>query len=243
MNSIGPYCAFVEPSIPQPAVLPFAATWLFILAVFGVFLWWATDAIRRDTEQKKHVACVKTSLEDTLGCMKNTIEGLEQKITEMDTKFEDTVARNLAQITELKSIVSILAAEQVLQLNARTGQSMKAKMFNLNLQYYRGADYTHNQRLVTRLIELDLEVEDAATLVQRMGTEYTVYCGGAAHDMEHYTIDTEPNGVGQRPRSATTMEKRRARGEPILKRERQNLAILEATESSLTALNDFLAKP
>jgi hypothetical protein len=63
MNSISPYCAFVEPSIPQPAVLPFAATWLFILAVFSVFLWWATDASHREADMEQNVTYVKTTLE------------------------------------------------------------------------------------------------------------------------------------------------------------------------------------
>lgn len=63
MNSISPYCAFVEPSIPQPSMMPFATTWLFILAVFGVFLWWATDVSHRETDMEQNVTYVKTTLE------------------------------------------------------------------------------------------------------------------------------------------------------------------------------------
>ena len=61
MNSISPYCAFVEQ--PHVTVLPFAATWIGILTVFGVFLWWATDATHREADMEQNVTYVKTTLE------------------------------------------------------------------------------------------------------------------------------------------------------------------------------------
>lgn len=80
MNSISPYCAFVEPSIPQPAVLPFAATWLFILAVFSVFLWWVTDASHREADMEQNVTYVKSTLEGMRAVVEENVKEVKASL-------------------------------------------------------------------------------------------------------------------------------------------------------------------
>jgi hypothetical protein len=59
MNSV---IAFTE-TYSQPSVEPFIKTWLFNLAVFGVFLWWAMNVANRDDEMEQSVTYMKATLE------------------------------------------------------------------------------------------------------------------------------------------------------------------------------------
>lgn len=77
MNSLT--CAFVEP-VPQPSIMPFAATWLFILAVFGFFLWWATDSANREAEMEKSVVYVKETLEGMRTIVEENVTGVKESL-------------------------------------------------------------------------------------------------------------------------------------------------------------------
>ncbi len=155
--NITPYCAF-EPVAPHPSALPFAATWLFILTVVGVFFYWATEVAHHEAITEQSLKDVKATLEGMRGLeqkitemdtvLKDTVGGLEQKITEMDTRLKETVAHNHAQITELKNIVSILAGEQLVQLNMRCGLSFKG----MNIRAPGGEPATEHDRQLADIV-------------------------------------------------------------------------------------------
>lgn len=110
MNSISPYCAFVEPSIPQPSVLPFAATWLFILAVFSVFLWWATDASHREADMEQNVTYVKTTLEG----MRTIVEENVKEVKASLDVLKEVTAENPRQ-TAMARALDMFLEERIKQ--------------------------------------------------------------------------------------------------------------------------------
>jgi hypothetical protein len=156
-------------------------------------------------------------------------------------KIKEMAAAQQAQITELKSIMTILAAEGVMALNGRTQPLFHAKIFMPGyVQMEEQRSPANRQKIAVRAIELDIEEPDAAILRRRLFEE-GVAVGSQIGGPEGYKINLEEEMVQPKfARSSTTMEERRRRAEPILKRERHNLAVLEATEQNLAALNRFL---
>lgn len=158
-------------------------------------------------------------------------------------KIHDMAVAQQTQITEMKSIIKIMAAEGVMTLNGRTQALFHTKIFRPDqLQFEAPLGYVNQQRMRVRAIELDIEEPDAIALRRRL---YEEGIAAGLHEQcngpHGYVINLEEEGVHPKfARSSTTMEERRRRAEPILKRERQNLAILDATEQNLLTLNRFL---
>jgi hypothetical protein len=91
MNSLMPYCAFVEPL--EPSMLPFATTWLFIITVLGIALWWATDVINREAELEQSIKTVKT----TVDSMDIIVKGSLLEVVESLNVLKETTANNPRQ--------------------------------------------------------------------------------------------------------------------------------------------------
>ena len=105
MNTLAPYCAFVEPS-----VRPFAATWLFILAIFGVFLWWATDSAHREAEMEKSVVYVKETLEGMRTIVEENVTGVKESLDVL----KETTANN-PRLTAMARALDMFLEERVKQ--------------------------------------------------------------------------------------------------------------------------------
>jgi hypothetical protein len=88
-----PYCAFVEPVPLEPSMLPFATTWLFILAVLSIALWWATDVLNREAELEQSIKTVKTSVDS----MDGIVKGALLEVVESLNVLKETTADNPRQ--------------------------------------------------------------------------------------------------------------------------------------------------
>lgn len=91
MDSLTPYCAFVEPL--QPSHSLFDTTWLFILAVVSLFLWWATDVHNREVELEESIKTVKT----TLDRMDVIVKGSLMEVVESLNVLKEVTANNPRQ--------------------------------------------------------------------------------------------------------------------------------------------------
>ncbi len=119
MNSV---CAFTEPysqssvePYSQSSVEPFTTTWIFNLAVFGVFLWWAADVANRDVEMEQSVTYVKA-----------TLEGL-RTIVEENVKEVKVSLDVLKEVTAENPRLTVMARALDLFLEERIKQCQEEK--------------------------------------------------------------------------------------------------------------------
>lgn len=115
MNYLSPYCAFVEP-VPQASIMPFAATWLFILAVFGFFLWWATDSAHREAEMEKSVVYVKETLEGMRTIVEENVTGVKESLDVL----KEVTADN-PRLTAMARALDMFLEERVKQCQDEKG--------------------------------------------------------------------------------------------------------------------------
>lgn len=108
-------CAFVEP-VPQPSMLPFAATWLFILAVFGVFLWWATDSAHREATTEQNVMYMKEMLEGMRAVVEENVTGVKESL---DVLKEVTVDN--PRLTAMSRALDMFLEERIKQCEDEKG--------------------------------------------------------------------------------------------------------------------------
>jgi SMC interacting uncharacterized protein involved in chromosome segregation len=65
---------FAEQSLYSPLV----SSWIFTLAVFVVFLWWATDATHREAEIKATLDGMRTIVEENITEVKESLDVLKE---------------------------------------------------------------------------------------------------------------------------------------------------------------------
>jgi hypothetical protein len=88
-----PYCAFVEPVPLEPSMLPFATTWLFILTVLSISLWWASDVLNREAELEQSIKTVKT----TVNSMDSIVKGSLMEVVESLNVLKEVTTDNPRQ--------------------------------------------------------------------------------------------------------------------------------------------------
>jgi hypothetical protein len=167
MNTITPYFSFVEQ--PHVAVLPFAATWIGILTVFGVFMWWATDAAYREADMEQNVTYVKTTIEDLRTIVEENVRDVKasldvlKEVTAENPRME-AMAKALELFlterigrckTELKSDELGLESQRA-QIELAMASHTPERLAELGLQkYLDDIVASHKQRRSIQLERLD----------------------------------------------------------------------------------------
>ncbi len=118
MNALTPYYAFMEhvESVPQPSIMPFAATWLFILTVVGVFFYWATEVAHHEAEIEQSVAYVKTTLEGMRTIVEENVRDVKASL---DVLKEVTVDN--PRLTAMARALDMFLEERVKQCQDEKG--------------------------------------------------------------------------------------------------------------------------
>jgi hypothetical protein len=111
MNSLSPYCAFVEPSI-----MPFAATWLFILTVVGVFFYWATEVAHHEATTEQSIAYVKETLEGMRTIVEENVTGVKESLDVL----KEVTADN-PRLTAMARAMDMFLEERVKQCEDEKG--------------------------------------------------------------------------------------------------------------------------
>jgi hypothetical protein len=126
------------------------------------------------------------------------------------------------QLTELKKVVTILAAHRRQQWTAEQQSSPSAF-----------SSVREDWRRQLRSLEIEVEEDDPAVVLRRWTDELRLW-GAPGGIVPGYYCNTQPHG---RP----SKDQRRKAAEPFRARLRQQLAA-PTTETNLEALNTFLAK-
>ena len=248
------------------AALPWASIIFTVLLVVALTAY-ITTAYSKSKECETKMAASITALQATTCTMHAEIATLKTQNAHLQSKHDGVVAsltslteeaaphtaietlraQNAvlqARLEEVAAVVTALAREQILQLNGRTAERTAAveQYGEVWANQHCRADYGAKQiRRDIRAFEIEIEEDDALMLARRIGEETGSSGTGAVAAAAGYAFNTNVYPAAN-PRSATTKEDRRKRVEPLLALQRQSLAILEATDKTLTTLNSFVSK-
>jgi hypothetical protein len=91
------------------SVMPFVATWAFILAVFVIFLWIAEDFTKRDAELERKI-------DDGLDSVRGVLEEMHNIVEESITSVKDSLAELNAANAADKDSPRLTAMAKALEL-------------------------------------------------------------------------------------------------------------------------------